>query len=83
MGELKFIDLSAGSGLPYCIGILWHHCEFSSDSDKDAQHTYSVNFNEFLWGYYQDRIFPDSCTSGYLWGFPCQPSVFQKSGRVS
>ena len=47
MVKLKFIDLFCGiGGFRIALKSLGHDCVFSSDLDKDAQHTYKVNFDE-------------------------------------
>ena len=82
MGELKFIDLFCGIG-GFRIALesfFGHHCEFSSDSDKDAQHTYSVNFNESPFGditKIESSLIP--AHQVLCGGFPCQP--FSISGN--
>ena len=74
--RFTFIDLFAGIGgfrlaMQWCGG----RCVFSSEWDKDAQHTYELNFGEFPYGDITKEETKDKIPQGFdvlCAGFPCQ-----------
>lgn len=80
--NFTFIDLFAGIG-GFRIGAQNNNgsCVFSSEFDKFAQATYSLNYSEFPFGditTIKEHAIPDHDL--LLAGFPCQP--FSYSGRT-
>jgi DNA (cytosine-5)-methyltransferase 1 len=71
----RFIDLFAGvGGFRIAMQSVEGECVFSSEWDKGAQQTYSLNFGELPWG--DIRTIPATCIPDHdvlCAGFPCQP----------
>ena len=83
-GNFKFIDLFAGiGGMRMGFESAGGECVYSSEWDKDAQKTYSANFNEVPDGditLVDEKSLPDFDV--VLAGFPCQPfsTIGQRQG---
>lgn len=74
--KFKFIDLFAGiGGFRIALQNLGGKCVFSSEWDKDAQHTYFANFGELPFGDITQQSIKDCIPDKYeilCAGFPCQ-----------
>jgi DNA (cytosine-5)-methyltransferase 1 len=81
MSSVKFIDLFAGiGGFRLALESLNANCVFSSEWDKQAQHTYQVNFGEMPEGDITKIKESDIPKHDILCGgFPCQ--AFSISGK--
>ena len=73
--KFTFIDLFAGiGGIRLGFEAVGGECVFSSEWDKEAQHTYKANFNEEPYGDITKINAADIPEHDILLaGFPCQP----------
>lgn len=78
---MRFIDLFCGvGGFRQALVSLGHECVFSSDNDKDACHSYEINYDECPKGDISQIPEADIPAHDILCaGFPCQP--FSISGN--